>query len=197
MSSENTKKSRAGRSLAIALTMLAVLFAPIVVFQSKLRTIGDLYAESGFAGVYYRAKDLWPWASPNVHWDAADPASHGVDSTKLKGLWQRMDSANTQAFLVAINNQIVFEQYGSGGGVNRRISTAAMGKAITAGLVLLVAMDDELVALDDFMHEYVSSWKSHDDKQKITIRHLVTHESGFDNPGCRVLLLEHGALRSV
>ena len=67
MSNENTKKSRVGRSLAIALTMLAVLLAPIVVFQSKLRTIGDLYAESGLAGVYYQAKDLWPWASANVN----------------------------------------------------------------------------------------------------------------------------------
>jgi CubicO group peptidase (beta-lactamase class C family) len=181
ISNEKSKKSRVGRSLAIAMAMLAVLLAVSVIFQSKLRTIGDLYAESGLAGVYYQAKDVWPWASPNVNWDSADPASQGVDSNEIEKIWTRLSAADTRAFLVVRNNHIIAEKYGPDYGPNRPIGTSAVGKTITAAMLVGLAIDDGLIKLDDKMYEYLAQWQDDDAKSAIKIRHVVTHTSGLDD----------------
>jgi CubicO group peptidase (beta-lactamase class C family) len=176
-----SSKYRARRSLAIALAILAVLLAPVVIFDSKLRAIGDHYAESGLAGVYYQAKDLWPWASPNVIWDSAEPASQGVDLNEIEKIWTRLSAADTRAFLVVRNNHVIAEEYGPDYGPNRRIGTSAIGKTITAAMLVGLAVDDGLIKLDDNMYKYVAQWRDDDAKSAIKIRHIVTHTSGLDD----------------
>lgn len=161
--------------------MLAVVLALLVIFQSKLRTVADLYAESGFEGIYYQAKDSWPWASPNVNWDSADPASQGVDSTKVEKIWARLSAADTKAFLVVRNNHIIAEEYGTNYGPNRPIGTSAVGKTITAAMLVGLAIDDGLIKLDDNMYQYLAQWQDDHDKSAIKIRHIVTHTSGLDD----------------
>jgi CubicO group peptidase (beta-lactamase class C family) len=46
---------------------------------------------------------------------------------------------------------------------------------------LLVALNDGLVAADDPVCKYVTQWKDHPVKSKITIRHLATHSSGVED----------------
>jgi CubicO group peptidase (beta-lactamase class C family) len=162
--------------------MLLVLLALIITpFQSKLNSARELYAKSGLGGIYYRAKDFWPWASPNVNWDSSNPASQGVDSSEINKIWMRLSAADTKAFLILRNNYIVAEKYGSDYGPNKGTSTSAIGKTITAAVLVGLAIDDGLIDLDNNMYDYLPHWRDSGAKSAIKIRHIVTHTSGLDD----------------
>ena len=160
---------------------IAAIAALAITYGSIPQSIADAYSQSGWEGIYYRVKDKWPWASPNIHWESADPDSQGIAAAKLDAIWDQLSEAGTTAFLVVRNNRIVAEYYGPSKGPNRQSGTSAVGKTITAAMILILAIDDKQIDLDNYVYQYVPEWQDIPWKKDITIRQIVTHSSGLDN----------------
>jgi CubicO group peptidase (beta-lactamase class C family) len=116
-----------------------------------------------------------------VRGDTAAPEREGFSAPALEALWQRIDTGGASAFLVARGGKLIFERYGGGAGPNRRLDIAALGKSATAAPVLLIALGDGRLALDDPASLYVRQWRDDPMKRAITIRQLMAHSSGLDD----------------
>ncbi len=173
---------RSGRRWAIAaIALVAALVGVGFVASDRVAALRELYADQGLAGIYYRLKDRFPGAPANVHWDTAEPERQRFRASALDALWRRVDTGGTSAFLVARRGQLIFERYGPEAGPNQLRVIAALGKSVTAALVLLIALNDEHLSLDDPASRYVRQWRDDPVKQAITVRQLVAHSSGLDD----------------
>ena len=161
--------------------LLAALLGAGFVARHRVAPLGELLAEEGLAGLYYRLKDRLPGAPANVRWATAEPERQGFSGSALEDLWRRIDTGEASAFLVARGGNLIFERYGTEAGPNQRRGIGALGKSVTAALVLLVALSDESLALDDPASRYVRQWREDPVKRSITIRQLVAHSSGLDD----------------
>jgi CubicO group peptidase (beta-lactamase class C family) len=176
----SSRRSRR-RSATAAIALLAALVGAGYVARGRVASLGELLAEEGLSGIFYRLKDRLPGAPANVRWETAEPERQGFSASALEALWRRIDTSETSAFLVARGGQLIFERYAPGAGPNQRRAIAALGKSVTAALVLLIALSDERLALDDPASRYVRQWRDDPVKRGITVRQLVAHSSGLDD----------------
>jgi CubicO group peptidase (beta-lactamase class C family) len=135
-------------------------------------------------------------------WDRATPESQGIDGARLDTLRQDLEAKNTSVFLVVRNGQIVYEWYQqkpfSGSPLQKfknllrrtlprwkpeyqRNNLGAMAKLLTSSLVLMTAVEDRNIHLDDPGWKYIPAWKDDPVRSGITIRHLATQTSGIEN----------------
>ncbi|TNG01452.1 MAG: class C beta-lactamase-related serine hydrolase [Gammaproteobacteria bacterium] len=126
--------------------------------------------------VYYRIFGL-----PSVQWNSATPESEGLDTNKLEELSKSLEAYNTSALLVIRGGNIVFERYKGKQKKTTKYSTAAMAKAVTAGPVLLTAISEGRISIDDPLWKYYPELKNDPIRSKILIKHLVYHTSGIEN----------------
>lgn len=163
-----------GLPSALALLLAVGAFA-------KIRTMASLYREDGPMAVYYRAKTYVPGASPNVHWETSTPEAEGMSSERLAALRDSLAARGTRALLVARGGRLVLEWYAPSYGPNSKLPLAAMAKGVIANPILLTAVTDGIVELDDPIAEYVPEWREDPQRARITIRHLASHSSGMDD----------------
>jgi CubicO group peptidase (beta-lactamase class C family) len=164
-----------------ATALLAALVGAGIAARDRIASLRELVADEGLSGVYYRLKDLLAGAPANVGWDTATPEQQGFSAPALEALWRRIDTGGASAFLVARAGKLIFERYGGGASPNQRIDIAALGKSVTAAPVLLVALGDGRLSLDDPASLYVRQWRDDPVKRAITIRQLAAHSSGLDD----------------
>jgi CubicO group peptidase (beta-lactamase class C family) len=164
-----------------AIALVAAFVGAALAARDRVAALGGVLAEEGLAGVYYRLKDRFPGAPANVLFDTAEPARQGFSASALEALWHRIDTGGTSAFLVARGGQLVFERYGPDAGPNQCRLLAAMSKSATAALVLLIALGDERLSLDDPASLYVRQWRDDPVKRVVTVRQLIAHSSGLDD----------------
>ena len=163
------------RWAVVAIALVASFVGVGFVTRDRVAELGDLLAEQGVAGVYYRLKDRFPNAPANVHWDTAEPEGQGFSASALDALWRRIDTGGDSAFLVVSGGQLIFERYGPDAGPNQLRIISAMGKSVTAALVLLLALDDERLSLDEPVSHHVRQWRDDPVKRAITVRQLMAH----------------------
>jgi CubicO group peptidase (beta-lactamase class C family) len=118
---------------------------------------------------------------PNIPWVTAAPESRGFDAARLDSLIERLQSQSTHAFLLVSGGAIVAERYWQGYGPNTPFGMAAMAKAVTGSMALLVTLSDERTRLDDPVALYYPSWAEDTVKRHITLRQLASHSSGLDD----------------
>lgn len=185
-------------------TAVAALGALLVAFtmRSKLETMVEIYQDDGFEGVYHRLKDYVPGASPNVSWPSAAPEAVGLNGEALEAFREAMAAQGTSALIVARDGRMALEWYEPSHGPNQLESIAALGKGATASPILLAALSDGRIDLDDPAAKYIPEWQADPQKSKITLRHLATHSSGVENvsfaaeqSGWKDTYLRNGALR--
>ncbi len=114
-----------------------------------------------------------------VKWQTDSPKSHGINAAKLDLLRDDLASRKTNAFLVVRKNRIVYEWYSANYGPNIPHYSASSAKALVGGSVLLIALTDGRLGIDDPAWMYIPDWKNDAQKHEITIRHLATHSSGL------------------
>jgi CubicO group peptidase (beta-lactamase class C family) len=114
-------------------------------------------------------------------WENARPEAMGFSSEKLNALKDTLAEHRTTSILVIRNDRIVLEWYSSGWDRSRKHYTASLAKALVGGMSLVLALDDGKMNIDDPVCRFISSWKNHPEKSKITIRHLATHSSGIED----------------
>ena len=165
----------------VAIALLAALVGAGIIARDRIAPLRDLLAAEGLSGVYYRFKDRLPGAPANVRWETAAPEQQGFSAPALEALWRRIDTGGAGAFLVARAGKLIFERYGEEAGPNQRRDIAALGKATTAAPVLMLALGDGRLSLDDPASRYVEQWRDDPVKRSITIRQLAAHSSGLDD----------------
>ncbi|AMW05251.1 serine hydrolase domain-containing protein [Gemmatimonas phototrophica] len=89
-----------------------------------------------------------------------------------------------QAMLVMHQGRVIHEQYRAGGGVDRRQMLASGSKSFV-GVATIAAVEDGLVRLDAPVAHYLPAWSSDARKSRVTVRQLLSLESGVEtgNPG--------------
>ena len=89
-----------------------------------------------------------------------------------------------QAVLVMHKGQIVYEAYMDNGGATRRQLLASGSKSFV-GVAALAAVQDQLLTLDEHVADIVNEWRDDSLKSRVTVRQLLSLESGVDpgNPG--------------
>ncbi len=117
---------------------------------------------------------------PVFNWEYATPESQGMSSQMLDVMKEVLATKGTKKLLIIKNDKIVYEWFASGWEDSLKPHyTASLAKAIVSGMSLLCAIDEGYIHLDDAVCNYIPSWKSDDNKSKITIRQLATHTSGM------------------
>ncbi len=133
---------------------------------------------------------LYAGESP-FEWIKASPEKYGVSSDRLNEMMKNLKNRGTRKLLIIKNDHIIYEWFAEGWEDSvRSHSSASLAKALTGGMSLLVALDDGLLFPDMPACELIPEWKEDRLKSKITIRHLVTHSSGLENPEAKGELLE-------
>jgi CubicO group peptidase (beta-lactamase class C family) len=173
----------AGLTATTFLVVIAVALITVVVFlgRGKIFTAIDLVQSEGPAAIYYRAKDKLPWTWPNISWPTASPQSQGLDSAELDELRDALAAKDTKALLIARNGYLVYEYYSSDWDPNRRHSIAAMGKGVTASMILLRALTIGAISLDDPLSNYIPEWLDDSVRSRITVRQIGSHSSGMED----------------
>ena len=135
-------------------------------------------------------------------WEKATPESQGMDGGRLDTLRQDLEARDTTVFLVVKNGQMVYEWYREKsfsnslpanvknlirrsipgrGPEHQRNNLGAMGKLLYSSMVLMTAVEDGYIGLDDPAWKYIPAWKDDLERSGITIRHLITLTSGIEN----------------
>lgn len=164
-------------AVAVALLVTAALLVGVVIGPRVVNVIG----RDGLGPTLLRMGVRLPGEIPDVFWISSTPEQHAVDGGRLRALTDSLQERGTSAFLVAKGGEIIEEFYGPDFGPNKRHGIAAMGKAATAALVLLIALDKQIVELDDPVWKFIPEWQSDSLRQDVTLRHLVTHSSGIED----------------
>lgn len=102
-----------------------------------------------------------------------------INQVRLDSLVQKAKDTNSKSLFVYFNGEQVFGEYfdkdsspQDAMSVTKSVASLAIGKMITDGL---------LVSVDEPVYKFYPEWKQ-GLKEKITIRHLMNHTSGIDNP---------------
>jgi len=130
------------------------------------------------------ARDPWPGAD----WEAVDPGEVGIKADTLADLdaYARDSMPPIRGIVIARHGRIAFERYYDGctretfhpvNSVTKSVTSALIGIALRKGL--LTSVDQPLL---DFFSE-LAAVRDDPRKQTLTLRHLLTHTSGFDAAG--------------
>lgn len=94
-----------------------------------------------------------------------------------KAAWNYAARHQTQALIIQQNGRVLFEQYSSGGHDTKRM--LASGTKSFNGVLLAAAVDDGLVKWNTTASELIPSWKEDARKLRITLRQLISLDSGL------------------
>lgn len=88
------------------------------------------------------------------------------------------DARDGHALLVAIDGQVAFEHYANGWSATLPHRLAS-GTKSCAGVLLLMAVDDGLLSLDERLADTLTEWRTDPRKNRITYRQLLSLTSGI------------------
>jgi CubicO group peptidase (beta-lactamase class C family) len=112
----------------------------------------------------------------------APPGQTKVSEAALAKAQAYSDSLGGHALLVWRGGELLYERYGPGAGEDTRFETFSMHKSVL-GLVFGAALRDGVIrSLDDRVGDYLVEW-SHDPRGDITLRQLLTMQSGLSLAG--------------
>lgn len=165
-----------GGCAAIGLLIASVMASSI---PSQLERAVAVYREDGYTGFYSRL--IGHVGLPNVHWEETVPESVGLKSEVLESLRGSLAAQGTVSLIVARDDRIAIEWYAEGNGPNQTYLLAAAAKGVTGCPILLAALTDKKIGLDERVAKYVPGWQQDPWKSEITIRQLASHSSGLDD----------------
>ena len=123
------------------------------------------------------------WQEVSFDWPVSTPSEQGMDNNVLEeALTEASRRTFVRSLLVVRNGFLVAEAYFSGGHQHGFASTYSVTKSITSALVGLALYEGYIDSIDQRMLDFFPEYDNPDDERKndITIRHLLTMQSGYD-----------------
>jgi CubicO group peptidase (beta-lactamase class C family) len=158
---------------------VAAIAIVAAVQSNHIKTAIDVYRKDGLNGVYRRTQAYL--GIPNVHWETCTPEEVGLSTDRLEKLRASLIAQGTESLLIARNGCIAFEWYAKNFGPSYLVPLAGAAKGTVGSVILLTALSDDKIGLDDRIAEYVPAWKDDPQKSKITVRQLASYSSGIDD----------------
>jgi CubicO group peptidase (beta-lactamase class C family) len=109
-------------------------------------------------------------------WQKIDPKELGLNSKAIEKHRQLCLETDAHATVVIYKGKIVSEWYAPD--YKAPLTAMSSTKSVASMLVGLLVDEGKLSSVDEPVHKYIPEW-SQGDKKKVTIRHLLTHTSGF------------------
>lgn len=100
-------------------------------------------------------------------------------SLHFEEAWKVAESSRSQAVVVMQDGKVVFERYANGGRPKLPHALASGSKSFTGLLAVAAVQDGLLRSLDDKVADTLPEWKKDPVKSKVTIRQLLSLESGM------------------
>ena len=116
-----------------------------------------------------------------VRWGIARPEDEGLDRAVLDRLSRTLEIGGAETFLIARGGRLVHEWYAPDWSAERRHYTAAQAKGVVASPLVLAALSEKRLGMDDPGWKYVPSWKEDPARSQILVRHILEHASGLEN----------------
>lgn len=116
-------------------------------------------------------------------WDTLSPASLGWCQPAIDSLYSYLEQTNTKAFMVLKDGKIVLEKYFGNYTTDSIHYWASAGKSLI-GTLTVIAQEKGLVNINNSVSGYLGNgWSSAPVAKEnvITLRHLLTMTSGFDD----------------
>lgn len=161
------------------------LFIIILICGCEKDNENQLYPSSGFISKGDYSGDYWPTEG----WRTCSPEEVGMDSEKLKELNEEILlllklHIDINSVLIVKNGYIVAEQYYSKEyGIDSLHSIYSCTKSLTSALIGIAIdrqyLPDENTLMTGFFPEYKIENLT-DDKQMITLKHMLTMSAGLD-----------------
>jgi CubicO group peptidase (beta-lactamase class C family) len=121
---------------------------------------------------------------PTDGWRSADPASHGIDPTRLAAVDTAAAALPYLDGLVIIRNgYVVYEYYGNDHNADTLHDIASVTKSWTSALLGIARAQGKLSNLDTTLPELLPAYfadGAYPDKRSITLRHLLMMRSGIE-----------------
>lgn len=174
MSADNHPANTPRRTRILALPillLLAITSTAVVYLYNDDRSPGEL-----LVAAYHKVFGL-----PVVPWVSVKPETEGINKARLDEFAKQLALRHTRAFILVRGSHIVFEWYAGNIKKTTKFSTAAMAKAVTAIPVLLSALSENRIKLDDPLWKYYPALEHTALRSQILIRHLAFHTSGIED----------------
>lgn len=114
--------------------------------------------------------------------NAADPLLARAPAVEaMKAAAEYSKSQTGHAMVVMLDGKVIFEQYDSGGAIDKPHSLASGAKCFV-GPAAVAAAADGLIKLDNPASENIPEWKDDPEKSTITYRQLLSMTSGLTHP---------------
>ncbi len=126
------------------------------------------------------ARDYWPTDG----WRSDAPANRGLDEASLAGLRAQIEQELPflDSLLIVKDGYLVYEEYFNGYDADRLHPVHSVTKSVMSALFGIAQADGSIPDLDaklsDALPDYFTGGQ-HDDKQDITLRHLLQMRSGI------------------
>ena len=156
-------------SLVLLLTIgLAVMFITDPVLTFRILTL-NLGPEEQVAG------------GQTIDLTTAAKKARSISAAALTAAIAFGEQNKSHALIVYHNDAIQLEHYYSGHDADSFSSTQSMHKSVLAMLVGIAIEQGYIVSADEPASTYLTEW-AHDERAKITIKHMLNQESGIDFP---------------
>jgi CubicO group peptidase (beta-lactamase class C family) len=121
----------------------------------------------------------------NDGWHVAKPKNEGVDEDRLKKMLQKVadnDYRNIHSIILAKNNKLILEAYFHGYDKDAAHDLRSATKSITSFLTGIALDKGYIPSINTPIIDYFSSsvLSQNTEKQKITVKHLLTMSSGLE-----------------
>ena len=122
-------------------------------------------------------------------WDVAAPATVGIDSEKLKEVYQYVHEDKhawqIRSLLVFKDHKLVAESYMKDPNDRAKLHPIWSNTKQVIGILTGMAIDQGLISINNTISDYLPQVSEHPEKSAITIEHLLTMKSGinYNNDG--------------
>lgn len=83
------------------------------------------------------------------------------------------------AFIIAKNNQIIYEKYFDGYNQHNVLTSFSLSKSYVSALIGIAISEGYIHSVDDYITQYIPELKKNKNLEKITLKHLLEHRSGI------------------
>ena len=126
-----------------------------------------------------------PWLGSPFNWPTSSPEGQGLDWNILKVAFEKAGNKSFMYSLVIVRNGcLVAERYYNDRNKNTLDMIFSATKSFTSALIGIAIQEGHIDSVDQRMIDFFPEYDNHDldpRKKNITIRHLLTMQSGFDH----------------
>ena len=180
-------RSKKKRKILLILLAASAVFASGCISSDKSEETTkttEIVTETETAGtsVTETAAETFKQEMSSFKWETGKPQEHGLEEKKLEELHDMLKGSETFSMLTVKDGVIVDEFYNDGYSADSTFPFHSCSKSVTGTLIGIALEQGYIDSIDDPISKYIKQAQELSDKRKgeITIRNLLTNESGLD-----------------